>query len=386
MLAMNYRGPFRIRVDRDKPTPQIEHPYDAIVRVTRSLICGSDLHLYHGMVPDTRVGMTFGHEFTGVVEEVRSGVQKLKVGDRVLVPFNIACGSCPFCKQELYGNCHESNPEATAVGGFFGYAHIAGGYDGGQAEYVRVPFADVSPTVIPEGMDIEDAVLLTDVVPTGYQAAEMGGIQKGDTVVVFGAGPVGIMAARCAWLFGAGRVIVIDHIDYRLEFVKNYAYCEAYNFKDMDDPVVFLKRQTDWFGADVCIDAVGCDASGSTMQTITGKKLLLQAGSATALHWAINSVKKGGIVPVIGVYGPPFNMVPMGSLMNKGITLRTNQASVKRLLPKLIDHVMAGRLNPKGIITHRLPLEEISDAYHIFSAKRDNCIKPLLIPPRAALA
>ncbi|WP_342645565.1 zinc-dependent alcohol dehydrogenase [Mucilaginibacter sp. CSA2-8R] len=386
MLAMNYRGPFRIRADRDKPTPQIEHPFDAIVRVTRSLICGSDLHLYHGMVPDTRVGMTFGHEFTGVVEEVGSGVQKLKVGDRVLVPFNIACGTCPFCKQELYGNCHESNPEATAVGGFFGYAHIAGGYDGGQAEYVRVPFADVSPTVIPEGMDIEDAVLLTDVVPTGYQAAEMGGIQKGDTVVVFGAGPVGIMAARCAWLFGAGRVIVIDHLDYRLEFVKNYAYCEAYNFKDMDDPVVFIKKQTDWFGADVCIDAVGCDASGSAMQTITGKKLLLQAGSATALHWAINSVKKGGIVSVIGVYGPPFNMVPMGSLMNKGITLRTNQASVKRLLPKLIDHVMAGRLNPKGIITHRLPLEEISDAYHIFSAKRDNCIKPLLIPPRAALA
>ncbi|WP_240663382.1 zinc-dependent alcohol dehydrogenase [Mucilaginibacter limnophilus] len=383
---MNYRGPFRIRADRDKPVPQIEHPYDAIVRVTRSLICGSDLHLYHGMVPDTRVGMTFGHEFTGVVEEVGSGVQKLKVGDRVLVPFNIACGTCPFCKQELYGNCHESNPEATAVGGFFGYAHIAGGYDGGQAEYVRVPFADVSPTVIPEGMDIEDAVLLTDVVPTGYQAAEMGGIRKGDTVVVFGAGPVGIMAARCAWLFGAGRVIVIDHLDYRLEFVKNYAYCEAYNFKEMDDPVVFLKKQTDWFGADVCIDAVGCDASGSALQTITGKKLLLQAGSATALHWAVNSVKKGGIVSVIGVYGPPFNMVPMGSIMNKGITLRTNQASVKRLLPKLIDHVMSGRLNPKGIITHRLPLEEISDAYHIFSAKRDNCIKPLLIPPRANLA
>jgi len=386
MLAMNYRGPFRIRADRDKPVPQIQHPFDAIVRVTRSLICGSDLHLYHGMVPDTRVGMTFGHEFTGIVEEVGSGVQKLKVGDRVLVPFNIACGTCPFCKQELYGNCHESNPEATAVGGFFGYAHIAGGYDGGQAEYVRVPYADVSPTIIPEGMDIEDAVLLTDVVPTGYQAAEMGGIRKGDTVVVFGAGPVGIMAARCAWLFGAGRVIVIDHLDYRLEFVKKYAYCEAYNFKEMDDPVVFLKKQTDWFGADVCIDAVGCDAAGSAMQTITGKKLLLQAGSATALHWAINSVKKGGIVSVVGVYGSPFNLVPMGSLMNKGITLRTNQASVKRLLPKLIDHVMAGRLNPKGIITHRLPLEEISDAYHIFSAKRDNCIKPLLIPPRAAMA
>jgi len=191
------------------------------------------------------------------------------------------------------------------------------------------------------------------------------------------------MAARCAWLFGAGRVIIIDHLDYRLEFAKQYAYCEAYNYQEMDNPVLFLKKQTDWYGADVCIDAVGCDASGSAMQTILGKKLLLQAGAATALHWAINSVKKGGILSVIGVYGPPFNLVPMGSLMNKGITVRTNQTSVKRLLPRLIDHVMAGRLNPKGLISHRIPLEEIADAYHIFSAKRDNCIKPLLIPPRA---
>lgn len=183
----------------------------------------SDLHLYNGSVPDTRVGMTFGHEFTGVVEQAGQEVQKLKIGDHVLVPFNIACGKCVFCQQELYGNCHESNSQASAVGGIFGYSHTAGGYDGGQAEYVRVPYADVGPTVIPAGMDPDDAVLLTDVVPTGYQAAEMGGIQPGDTVVVFGAGPVGIMAARCAWLFGAGRVIVIDHIDYRLDFVTNYA-------------------------------------------------------------------------------------------------------------------------------------------------------------------
>jgi threonine dehydrogenase-like Zn-dependent dehydrogenase len=386
MLAMNYRGPFQIRVDRNRPMPEIKHPFDAIVRVTRSLVCGSDLHLYHGLVPDTRVGMTFGHEFTGIVEEVGSGVQNLKVGDHVLVPFNVACGTCPFCKQELYGNCHESNPEATAVGGFFGYAHTGGGYDGGQAEYVRVPYADVSPTKIPEGMDIEDAVLLTDVVPTGYQAAEQGGIQRGDTVVVFGAGPVGIMAARCAWFFGAGRVIIIDHVDYRLEFAKKYAYCEAYNFKEMDDPVVFVKKITDWYGADVCIDAVGCDATGSALQNITGKALLMQAGSATALHWAINSLKKGGILSIIGVYGPPWNLVPVGSLMNKGITVRANQASVKRLLPKLIDHVMSGRLNPKGIISHRIPLEEVSDVYRMFSKKLDNIIKPLLIPPRAYAA
>jgi len=383
---MNYRGPFRVRADRNRPDPEILHPRDAIVRVTRSCICGSDLHLYHGLVPDTRVGMTFGHEFTGIVEEVGSDIHNLKPGDHVLVPFNIACGTCSFCKQELYGNCHESNPQATAVGGIFGYSHTAGGYDGGQAEYVRVPYADVGPTIIPAGMDLDDAVMLTDVTPTGYQAAEMGGIQKGDTVVVFGAGPIGIMAARCAWLFGAGRVIIIDELDYRLEFARNYAKCEAYNFREMNDPVLFLKKITDNYGADVCIDAVGCEAAGSTMQTITGRKLLLQAGSATALFWAINSVKKGGIISIVGVYGPTWNLVPIGNVLNKGITIRANQASVKRLLPRLIDHVMSGVLDPKGLISHRIPLEEVSEAYHIFSAKRDNCIKPILIPSSARVA
>lgn len=382
MLAMNYRGPFRVRAAQ-KPQPEILHPGDAIVRVTRSCICGSDLHLYHGLVPDTRVGMTFGHEFIGIVEEVGSEVQKLKIGDQVLVPFNIACGQCAFCKQELYGNCHESNPMATAVGGIFGYSHTAGGFDGGQAEYVRVPYADVGPMIIPAGMDPDDAVLLTDVLPTGYQAAEMGGIKKGDTVVVFGAGPVGIMAAKCAWLFGAGRVIVIDHLEYRLDFVRQYAQCEVYNFRSMNDPVVFLKKTTDWFGADVCIDAVGCEAAGNAIQTIIGRKGLLQGGSTTALHWAINSVKKGGIVSIVGVYGPIDALVPIGNIVNKGLTLRANQASVRRLLPKLIDHVQSGRIEPKKIITHRVPLEEVADAYHIFSAKLDNCIKPILIPPAA---
>src|ERR671914_2731325 len=290
MLAMNYRGPGRVRIDH-KPVPEILHHRDAILRVTRSCICGSDLHLYNGSVPDTRVGMTFGHEFTGVVEQLGDEVEKLKIGDHVLVPFNIACGRCVFCQQGLYGNCHESNSQATAVGGIFGYSHTAGGYNGGQAEYVRVPYADVSPTVIPEGMDLDDAVLLTDVVPTGYQAAEMGGIQPGDTVVVFGAGPVGIMAARCAWLFGAGRVIVIDHVEYRLEFVKNYAPCEVYNYKSLDDVVLFLKKTTGWLGADVCIDAVGAEATGRAMQTLLGKTLHMVGGAATALHWAINSVK-----------------------------------------------------------------------------------------------
>src|SRR5215210_6243060 len=382
MLAMNYRGPYRVRVD-EKPMPTIEHPRDAIVRVTRSCICGSDLHLYHGMVPDTRIGTTFGHEFTGIVEEIGDEVQNLKVGDHVTVPFNIACGQCHFCKQGLFGNCHEGNPGATAVGGIFGYSHTAGGFHGGQAQYARVPYADFGPTVIPDWMDLDDAVLLTDVAPTGYQAAEMGGIQKGDTVVVFGAGPIGIMAARSAWLFGAGRVIVIDHIDYRLEFVRDYGPAEVYNFKELDDVVLFMKKTTDGLGADVAIDAVGCDAAGNAFQSLVGRKLPLTGGAATALHWAINSVKKGGIVSIVGVYGPLDALVPIGNVVNKGITIRANQASVKRLLPKLIDHVMSGRLNPKEIISHRIPLEEVAEGYHIFSAKRDNCIKPLLIPSSA---
>ncbi len=368
-----------MRADQ-KPMPAIEHPRDAILRVTRSCICGSDLHLYHGLVPDTRVGMTFGHEFCGVVEEVGSEVENLKPGDHVLVPFNIACGQCHFCRQGLFGNCHESNAQATAVGGIFGYSHTAGGYDGGQAQFVRVPYADVGPTPIPDWMHPDDAVLLTDVVPTGYQAAEMGGIQKGDTVVVFGAGPVGIMAARCAWLFGAGRVIVIDWVHYRLDFARHYGPAEVYDFREIDDMAVFIKKETDSLGADVCIDAVGADASGNALHTLFGKMIPIEAGNAIALHWAINSVKKGGIVSIVGVYGPTGNMIPIGNVVNKGITIRANQASVKRLLPRLIEHVREGRIDPKALVTHRVPLEDISDAYHIFASKLDGCIKPLLLP------
>ncbi len=382
MLAMNYRRPYKIRAEQ-RPDPVIEHPNDAIVRVTRSCICGSDLHLYHGLVPDTRVGSIFGHEFTGVVEEVGSSVQGLRVGQQVLVPFNVFCGSCYFCQRELYGNCHNTNPEATAVGGIYGYSHTAGGYDGGQAEFVRVPMADVGPTLIPEGMHIEDAVLLTDAFPTGYQAAEMGGIEEGDTVVVFGAGPVGIFAARSAWLLGAGRVIVVDHVEYRLDFVSRFGPAEVVDFRYVKDMAEHIKAMTDGLGADVCIDAVGCEAAGNFAQTLTGVKLKLQAGAATALHWAINSVRKGGTVSIVGVYGPTFNAVPIGNAINKGLTLRMNQASVKRHLPRLIEHIQAGRVDPKRVITHRVPLEEVGEAYEIFSRKLDNCIKTVLVPPTA---
>src|SRR6476660_4283740 len=383
MLAMNFRGPFRIRVDKNKPEPEILHPDDAIVKVTRSCICGSDLHLYHGLVPDTRVGTTFGHEFTGVVEEVGTSVRNLKKGDHVLVPFNIFCGTCFFCQKELYSNCHNTNPEATAVGAIYGYSHTTGGYDGGQAEYVRVPMADVGPTVIPSDIEVDDAVLLTDACPTGYQAAEMGGIEEGDTVVVFGAGPVGIFAAKSAWLLGAGRVIVVDHLEYRLEFVKRFAQCETVDFKEVDDMAIHIKKMTDWLGAAVCIDCVGAEAVGSAMQHLTGVYAFMQAGASTVLHWAINSLRKCGNVSIVGVYGPTFNFVPIGNALNKGLTLRMNQASVKRHLPRLIEHIQAGRIKPSEVITHRFGLEDISDAYHIFSSKLDNCIKPILIPPKA---
>lgn len=380
MLAMNYRGPYRVRAT-EKAEPEIEHPNDAIIRVTRSCICGSDLHLYHGLVPDTRVGTTFGHEFTGVVEEVGSSVTKLKKGDHVLVPFNIFCGSCFFCQKELYSNCHNTNPGATAAGGIYGYSHTTGGYDGGQAEYVRVPMADVGPTVIPSNLDLDDAVLLTDAFPTGYQAAEMGGIVEGDTVVVFGAGPVGIFAAKSAWLLGAGRVIVVDHVEYRLDFVQRFAQCEVINFKDVRDMAIHIKKMTDGLGADVCIDCVGAEAQGNFLQSLTGVKLKMQGGAATVLHWCINSVRKGGTVSIVGVYGPTFNAVPIGNAINKGLTLRMNQAAVKRYLPRLIEHIQEGRVKPSEVITHRFELDQISDAYHIFSSKLDNCIKPVLVMP-----
>jgi threonine dehydrogenase-like Zn-dependent dehydrogenase len=382
MLAMNYRGPYRVRMVR-KQEPEIEHPNDAIVRVTRSCICGSDLHLYHGLVPDTRVGSTFGHEFTGIVEEVGPSVQNLKKGDHVLVPFNIFCGTCYFCQKELYSNCHNTNPHATAVGGIYGYSHTTGGYDGGQAEYVRVPMADVGPTVIPANLDLDDAVLLTDVCPTGYQAAEMGEIEEGDTVVVFGAGPIGLMAAKCSWLMGAGRVIVVDQLEYRLEFAKKFAQCEVINFREVQDMAIHIKRMTDWLGADVCIDAVGCEAAGSAMQRLTGVTVPLQAGAATALFWAINAARKGGTISIVGVYGPTFNAVPIGNALNKGLTLRMNQASVKRHLPRLIEHIQGGRLKPSELITHRFALEDVPDAYHMFSSKLDHIVKPVLVPRSA---
>jgi threonine dehydrogenase-like Zn-dependent dehydrogenase len=382
MLAMTYLGPGRVKAAR-KPEPKLEHPNDAILRVTRSAICGSDLHLYHGLVPDTRVGSTFGHEFVGVVEELGSSVRTLARGDRVVVPFNISCGRCFFCDRELYANCENTNPSAPVASGVYGYSHTTGGFDGGQAELVRVPFADVGPMKIPDDMSDEDVLLLTDVFPTGYQAAEMGSIGAGDTVVVFGAGPVGLFAAKSAWLMGAERVISVDREQHRLEKARAFAGAETVNFDEVDDVVKEILRRTDNRGADVCIDAVGCEAGGSLMQKLTGVVMKLQAGAATAIGWAIQSVRKAGHVSIVGVYGPPWNLVPMGVAMNKGLTIRMNQCNVKRYMPHLLEHVRQGRVDPKAIITHRLPLEEVAEGYEIVARKKDGCIKTVLVPPSA---
>lgn len=377
MRAMVYRGPYKLRIE-EKERPRIEHPNDAIVKVTLASICGSDLHLYHGLMPDTRIGHTFGHEFIGIVDEVGPSVRSLAVGDKVMVPFNIYCGSCFFCVRGLYSNCHNVNPNATAVGGIYGYSHTTGGYDGGQAEYVRVPFADVGPSVIPDWLHDEDALLLTDAFSTGYFGAQLADIAEGDTVVVLGAGPVGLAAARSCWLMGAGRVIVLDHLEDRLEKARDVAFAETYNFTQADDVVVLLKRLTGGLGADAVVDAVGAEADGNLVQHVTSAKFKLQGGSPVALNWAIDAARKGGNISVVGAYGPIYSAVKFGDALNKGLTIRANQAPVKRQWPRLLEHIQAGFLRPRDIITHRIPFEHIVEGYHMFSSKLDGCIKTVL--------
>ncbi|QZN86281.1 zinc-dependent alcohol dehydrogenase [Cellulomonas sp. C5510] len=379
MRAMVYRGPYKVRVE-EKDVPGIEHPNDAVVKVVRAAICGSDLHLYHGMMPDTRIGHTFGHEFVGVVEQVGPSVQNLQVGDRVMVPFNIFCGTCFFCARGLYSNCHNVNPNATAVGGIYGYSHTTGGYDGGQAQYVRVPFADVGPRVIPDWLDDEDALMMTDALSTGYFGAQLADIAEGDTVAVLGAGPVGLFAARSAWLMGAGRVVVIDQLDYRLRKAEEFAYAETRNYTHHDDIVVEMKKATDGLGFDRVIEAVGAEADGNLIQHVTAAKLKLQGGSPVALNWAIDGVRKGGTVSVMGAYGPIFSAVKFGDAMNKGLTLRMNQAPVARQWPRLLEHIRNGYLKPSDVITHRIPLEHIAEGYHLMSSKLDGIIKPVIVP------
>lgn len=378
MRALTYDGPNRTKV-REKALPRIEHPMDGIVAVRAAAICGSDLHLLHGLVPDTRVGSTMGHEFVGEVVEVGPEATGARVGDRVAVPFNIFCGACWFCQRGLTSSCESTNPATDLACGIYGYSHSMGGYDGGQAQYVRVPFVGVDAEPIPEDIEDLDALTVTDTLPTGYQAAEMAGIQGGETVVVFGAGPVGLFAMKAAWLFGAGRVIAVDQLEYRLEFARRFAEVETFNFRETD-VVATILEETKGRGAHACIDAVGLEAAGSPVQRGIGIYGKMASGSAAALNSAIACTRKGGTVVAIGVYGPPWTLMDFGAAMNKQITIRAGQCSVKRYMPRMFEHIRNGRIDAQKVFTHRLTLEEGPDAYHTFAQKREDCIKVALFP------
>jgi threonine dehydrogenase-like Zn-dependent dehydrogenase len=378
MKALTYEGPFRVKV-RNKPEPRLEHPQDGIVRVTSAAICGSDLHLLHGLVPDTRIGSTFGHEFTGIVEEVGPQVEGVRKGDRVMLPFQIFCGGCYFCQHGLTSCCDSTNPATDAATGIYGYSHTMGGYEGGQAEYVRVPFIGVDAEKIPDEVEDLDALPITDAFSTGYQGAEMLNLQGGETVLVLGCGPVGLFAMWSAWAMGAGRVIAVDHVDYRLKFAKDWLGVETLNFRGCD-LVTTVKGMTEGRGADGTIEAVGCEAAGGPIHRLAGIYGKLEAGSPQAVNFAIHATRKGGTISMIGGYGPPFNAVDLGTFMNKAQTMRTGQASVKRYMPHLLDHVRAGRISPKKVFTHKLSLDDAPKGYHMFAQKRDECIKVALFP------
>jgi len=378
MRALTYQGPYRVAV-RNKPEPKIEHPQDGIVKVTAAAICGSDLHLLHGLVPDTRIGFTFGHEFTGVVEELGPNARGVEVGDRVMMPFQIFCGGCFYCTRGLTSCCESTNPATDAGAGIYGYSHTMGGYDGGQAEYVRVPFIGIDAEQIPDGVADLDALPVTDAFATGYQAAEMAEIKSGQTVLVLGCGPVGLFSMWSAWAMGAGRVIAVDHVPYRLEFARKWLGVETLNFRNVD-LVTVVKGMTDDRGADCTIEAVGCEAAGSALHRALGIYLKLEAGSPQALNFAIHATRKGGIISMIGAYGPPYNGVDIGTFMNKAQRINTGQASVKRYMPRLLEHIQAGRIRPSQVFTHRLPLESAPEGYDKFAHKRDGCIKVALVP------
>ena len=389
MKANCWHGKRDVRIEQ-VPDPAILNPGDAIIKVSSTAICGSDLHLYNGVVPSMEQGDILGHEFMGEVVETGSAVRKLKVGDRVVVPFPIACGRCFFCEQQLYSVCENSNPNAYMAekmwghsgAGIFGYSHLTGGYAGGQAEYVRVPFADVGPIKVPDELKDEQVLFLSDILPTGYMAAEACAIKQGQVVAVWGCGPVGQFAIQSAFLLGAERVIAIDHYPERLRMARELSGAETLHFDAVDVPDA-LREMTGGRGPDACIDAVGMEAHGSGVSYIYDRlkqTMKLESDRPTALREALMACRNGGVVSVPGVYGGFSDKIPFGSIMNRSLTIKTGQTHVQRYMQPLLERIQQGELDPGAIISHHLRLDEAPHGYDIFQKKQEQCIKVVLHP------
>jgi threonine dehydrogenase-like Zn-dependent dehydrogenase len=387
MKAACYMGVHDIEVS-EVPEPKLLSATDAIVRITSTAICGSDLHLYDGYVPSVLKGDILGHEFMGEVVEVGAEVRRLHVGDRVVVPFPIACGQCNSCRQGLTSICENSNPNALMAeklwghspAGIFGYSHLLGGYPGGQAEYARVPFADVGPLKVDDGLSDEQVLFLSDILPTGYMGAENCELRGGEVVAVWGAGPVGLFAAASALLLGAERVIVIDRLEYRLEVARRLG-TETLNYLDVDIREA-LNESTGGRGPDACIDAVGMEAHHGALPLHLYDKakqaLRMETDRGHALRQAITTCRNGGVVSIVGVYGGFLDKFPVGSLMNRSLTVRGGQCHVHRYLGPLLERIRAGEIDPTVVISHRLPLEEAATGYELFQNKDDECLKVIL--------
>lgn len=387
MKAAVFHAPGKITYDT-VPDPKLKDSTDVILKVTATAICGSDLHMYSGGLPQPRP-MVMGHEFMGIVEEVGSHVKNLKRGDRVVVPFPIACGHCFFCNHELPGHCDKSNPEnygpeggllSEKGGGMFGYTDLYGGYDGGQAEYVRVPYADFGPRIVPDNLTDEQVLFLTDIFPTGYTGIDWGEVQGGETVLIYGAGPVGIMAAKSAFLRGAERVVIVDTVQYRLDKAKTTSQAQTILWEgDGKNVVDFIRSVTNNRGADVCVDAVGFEPDRNLIDRAKAV-INLEKGSPKVLEACMSAVRRGGIVSVLGVYPTTYDNFPVGQFFDKGLRLKGGQAPAHKHIDKLLTYVAEGKVKLDDIITHRLPLSEVAKGYSIFKKKEDNCVKVVLDP------
>jgi threonine dehydrogenase-like Zn-dependent dehydrogenase len=387
MKANCWYGKNHVRVEQ-VPDPEILNPRDAIVKITSTAICGSDLHLYDGFIPAMEKGDILGHEFMGEVVDVGHGVKNLKVGDRVVVPFPISCGDCFFCRKQLYSLCENSNPNALMAeklwghspAGIFGYSHLVGGYAGGQAEYARVPFADVGPIKLENGFTDEQVLFLSDIFPTAYMAAEACGIQPGDTVAIWGCGPVGQLTIKSAYLLGAERVIAIDRFPERLRMAREQGGAETLDYEEVDIYDA-LMDMTGGRGPDACIDAVGMEAHGHGIQYAYDRAkqaTMLETDRPIVLREAIMACRNGGTVSIPGVYGGFIDKFPIGSVMNRSLTIKTGQTHVHRYLQPLLEKIRNGEIDPSFIVTHRMPLDDAPDGYEMFKHKRDECVKVVL--------